>query len=145
MSRSRWPGVALVLLLLCLSLVLCLAYAAAVWPLLRPALAGLWSHPASGTSTGPLVSSAGTGTLRLFGEEPATLDPALVEDSVSAEYVVQIFSGLVALDSNLEVVPDLAERWELSPDGRTYTFFLRQEARFYDGRAVTASDVKYSL
>jgi ABC-type transport system substrate-binding protein len=73
------------------------------------------------------------------------LDPALVEDSVSAEYVVQIFSGLVALNAELEVVPDLAERWELSPDGRTYTFFLRQDARFHDGRAVTASDVKYSL
>jgi oligopeptide transport system substrate-binding protein len=76
------------------------------------------------------VSSAGEGTLRLFGEEPSTLDPALVEDSVSAGYVVQIFSGLVALNSELEVVPDLAERWELSPDGRTYTFFLRQDARF---------------
>jgi oligopeptide transport system substrate-binding protein len=91
------------------------------------------------------VSSVGEGTLRLFGDEPSTLDPALVEDSVSAEYVVQIFSGLVALNAELELVPDLAERWELSPDGRTYTFFLRQDARFHDGRAVTAADFKYSL
>jgi oligopeptide transport system substrate-binding protein len=136
MSRSRWPVVALVLLLLCLLSVLCLTCAAAAW---------LWSRPTSGTSTGPLVSSAGKGTLRLFGDEPTTLDPALVEDSVSAEYVVQIFSGLVALNSKLEVVPDLAERWELSSDGRTYTFFLRQGARFHDGRTVTASDFKYSL
>jgi oligopeptide transport system substrate-binding protein len=143
MSRSRWPVVALVLLLLTLLAVSCLACVAAVW--LRYSVRWGGSRPTSGPSTGPLVSSAGKGTLRLFGEEPSTLDPALVEDSVSAEYVVQIFSGLVALNSELEVVPDLAERWELSPDGRTYTFFLRQEARFHDGRAVTASDVKYSL
>jgi oligopeptide transport system substrate-binding protein len=145
MSRSRWPVVALVLLLLCLLSVLCLTGAAAAWLLLRPASAGLWSRPTSGPGSGPLVSSTGEGTLRLFGEEPSTLDPALVEDSVSAEYVVQIFSGLVTLNSELEVVPDLAERWELSPDGQTYTFFLRPEARFHDGRAVTAADFKYSL
>jgi len=136
MSRSRWPVVALVLLLLCLLLVLCLTCAAAAW---------LWSRPTSGTTTSPLESSPAEGTLRLFGDEPSTLDPALVGDAVSAEYVVQIFSGLVALNAKLEVVPDLAERWELSPDGRTYTFFLRQEARFHDGRAVTAADFKYSL
>lgn len=87
----------------------------------------------------------GQGTLRLAGEEPRTLDPALVEDSVSAEYVVHLFSGLVALNERLEVVPDLAERWEVSPDGRTYTFFLREGARFQNGKEVTAADVKYSL
>jgi oligopeptide transport system substrate-binding protein len=134
MSRSRRP--VLVLLLLCLLSVLCLTCAAAAW---------LWSRPSSGTTGGPLVSSTGGGTLRLYGEEPDTLDPALVEDSVSAQYVVHIFSGLVALNSDLEVVPDLAERWELSPDGRTYTFFLHPEARFHNGRAVTAEDVVYSL
>jgi oligopeptide transport system substrate-binding protein len=91
------------------------------------------------------VRSGDTGTLRLFGAEPRTLDPALVEDAVSAEYVVEIFSGLVTLDARLRVVPDLAERWEVDPDGKTYTFFLREDARFHNGRPVTASDFKYSL
>jgi len=134
MSRSRWPVIALVLLLLCLLSVLCLTCAAAAW---------LWYYPTS--DAGPLVSSGGEGTLRLFGDEPDTLDPALVEDSVSAEYVVHIFGGLVTLSPELDVVPDLADRWEVSRDGRTYTFFLRQDARFHNGRAVTASDFKYSL
>ncbi len=136
MSRSRWSVVVLVVLLLCLLLVLCLTCAAAAW---------LWFYPASDSDTGPLVSSTAEGTLRLFGAEPDTLDPALVEDSVSAEYVVQIFSGLVTLNADLELVPDLAERWETSPDGRVYTFFLRPDARFHDGRPVTAADFKYSL
>jgi len=67
-----------------------------------------------------------------------------VEDAVSAEYVVEVFGGLVSLDAKLQVVPDLAERWDLSADGRTYTFFLRS-AQFHDGSAVTAEDFKYSL
>ena len=55
-------------------------------------------------------------TLRVHGAPPTSLDPALVSDSVSWSYLIQIFSGLVRLDDRLEVVPDLAERWELSPD-----------------------------
>lgn len=137
MSRSRWPALVLVLLLLCLVTVLCLTCAAAGWFLSRP---GSGVRPLL-----PSVRSGDRGTLRLFGEEPQTLDPALVEDVVSAEYVVEIFSGLVTLNEKLEVVPDLAERWEVSADGRTYTFFLRQDARFHNGRPVTATDFKYSL
>jgi len=91
------------------------------------------------------VRPGDSGTLRLFSAEPRTLDPALVEDSVSAEYVVEIFSGLVTLNEELEVVRDLAERWEVSPDGKAYTFFLREGARFHNGRPVTATDFKYSL
>ena len=73
------------------------------------------------------------------------MDPALVEDAVSAEYVVHVFGGLVTLDEALRVVPDVAAGWEISPDGRTYTFSLREDARFHNGRPVTASDFQYSL
>ena len=85
------------------------------------------------------------GVLRLAGGLPPTLDPALVQDSTSAEYIVHLFSGLVRLNSELEIVPDLAERWELSEDGRVYTFYLRPDAVFADGRAITSSDLIYSL
>jgi ABC-type transport system substrate-binding protein len=93
----------------------------------------------------PAAEARLEGELRLSGVEPVTLDPALVQDASSAVYIVEIFGGLVTLDANLEVAPDLAERWRVSDDGRTYTFELRRDASFQDGRPVTAADVRYSL
>lgn len=93
-------------------------------------------------------SAAGKNVLRLPGRgagDPPTLDPALASDADSAIYIVEIFSGLVTLDKNLKVVPDIAEKWEISSDGKTFTFFLRKEVKFHDGRPVTAQDFKYSL
>jgi ABC-type transport system substrate-binding protein len=83
--------------------------------------------------------------LNLPGGEPPTLDPALTQDATSATYIVEIFSGLVTLDPNLEVVPDIAESWELSDDGTTYTFYLRDDVKFHDGKPVTTQDFKYSI
>jgi oligopeptide transport system substrate-binding protein len=80
----------------------------------------------------------------MFGVDPITLDPAVSAEMTSHEYVAQIFGGLVRLDDNLESVPDIAERWEISEDGRTYTFYLREDVTFHDGKGVTAGDFKYS-
>jgi ABC-type transport system substrate-binding protein len=88
---------------------------------------------------------SGKNALRLPGGEPPTLDPALTGDAESAVYVAEIFSGLVMLDSNLKVAPDIAEKWEISDDRKVYTFYLRKEAKFHDGRPVTAQDFKYSI
>jgi oligopeptide transport system substrate-binding protein len=57
----------------------------------------------------------------------------------------RVFSGLVSFDPQLNLTPDLAESWDVSDDGMTYTFKLRQNARFHSGRPVTAQDVVYSL
>jgi len=84
-------------------------------------------------------------TLNLPGGEPPTLDPALTQDATSATYIVEIFSGLVTLSRDLEVVPDIAENWELSDVGTTYTFHLRDDVKFHDGKPVTAQDFKYSI
>jgi len=84
-------------------------------------------------------------TLNLPGAEPPTLDPALTQDATSAGYIVEIFSGLVTLDRDLEVVPDIAESWALSDDGTTHTFHLRHDVKFHDGKPVTAQDFKYSI
>jgi ABC-type transport system substrate-binding protein len=84
-------------------------------------------------------------TLRVRGGQPQTLDPAMSNDSVSWTYLIQIYSGLVRLNGQLEVVPDLAERWDLSSDGRTYTFRLRPGIRFHSGREVVAGDFKYAM
>jgi oligopeptide transport system substrate-binding protein len=75
----------------------------------------------------------------------SSLDPQLIGDATSARYAAQIFGGLVALDRNLEIVPDLAERWEISPDGKVYTFHIREDARFHSGKPVTAEDVRYTI
>ncbi|MBU0490459.1 MAG: peptide ABC transporter substrate-binding protein [Chloroflexi bacterium] len=83
--------------------------------------------------------------LRLVGDDPDTLDPALAGDVDSSTYILQIFSGLVSLDADLNVVPDIAERWTVSEDGTVYTFDLRHGVVFHDGKPVTAQDVKYSI
>ncbi|MFC1995477.1 peptide ABC transporter substrate-binding protein [Chloroflexota bacterium] len=87
---------------------------------------------------------AAEGELSLYGIDPLTLDPAVSGEMTSHEYIVQLFSGLVRLDDNLEPEPDIAERWQVSNSGRTYTFFLRHEVSFHNGREVKAGDFKYS-
>lgn len=83
-------------------------------------------------------------TLTLVDAGPMTLDPAISQEVSSHSYIMQIFSGLVALDENMEPVGDIAERWDISDDGETYTFHLRQDVSFHDGKKVTATDLKYS-
>jgi len=86
----------------------------------------------------------GEDTLRLWDTGPVTLDPAISADMSSHLYVTQIFSGLVRLDHELNIVPDIAENWELSSDNKTYIFHLRQGVKFHNGRDVKAADFKYS-
>jgi len=87
---------------------------------------------------------SGQGVLNLWDTGPLTLDPAISADMSSHAYVMQIFSGLVRLDQELNIVPDIAESWEESLDGKTYTFHLRQGVKFHNGRDVKAADFKYS-
>jgi oligopeptide transport system substrate-binding protein len=95
--------------------------------------------------TAVVVPSTGAGgTLNLYGIDPITLDPAVAGEATSHEYIVQIFSGLVCLDDNLQPAPDIARDWQVSEAGRTYTFYLRKGVRFQDGRGVKAGDFKYS-
>src|SRR6266851_5054236 len=82
---------------------------------------------------------------RIIGGSPITLDPALVTDVYGHTIVNQIFDGLIQFDANLKPVPALAEFWEGSRDGRTWTFTLRQGVKFHNGREVTAQDVVYSF
>jgi len=86
----------------------------------------------------------GEGTLHLWGTDPVTLDPAISSEMTSHSYITQIFSGLVRLNDELEVIPDIAERWQKSQDGRTYTFYIRHGVKFHNGREVRAADFKYS-
>ena len=96
--------------------------------------------------TGAPVDIAVPGELRLYSPAaPETLDPAIVQDATSHRFVSLIFSGLVTLNSKLEVVPDLAERWDVDPSGTVYTFYLNKGAKFHNGQPVTARDIVYSI
>ena len=86
------------------------------------------------------------GTLRMvFVSDPPTLDPAHATDLTSSAVIRQVFDALLELDEHLAPTPALAERWNVSPDQRTYTFHLRRGAKFHTGREVRATDVKYSF
>ncbi len=82
-------------------------------------------------------------TLSLDAGEAEELDPALTHVGPSGA-IGDLFRGLVVLDPSLQIRPALAERWEVSPDGAVYTFFLNPQARFHNGRPVTADDVLFS-
>src|SRR3989304_5787864 len=87
------------------------------------------------------------GELRPAGPDPLPLDPACTSDVGSAEYIMEIFSGLVTFDRDLKLVPDIAESLpQISDDGTVYTFHLRRGVKFHDGsRPVTADDFKFSM
>jgi peptide/nickel transport system substrate-binding protein/oligopeptide transport system substrate-binding protein len=74
-----------------------------------------------------------------------TLDPARAARISEISIAEQIYDGLTALDENLNVVPALARYWEISQEGKVYTFELRPDARFHNGRPVTAEDCVYSF
>lgn len=77
--------------------------------------------------------------------EPKTLDPHKVVDAVSVEYVMEVFGGLVTINPDFVPCPDLAERWEVAQDGTVYIFHLNRDARFHNGKRVTAHDFKNSI
>lgn len=79
-------------------------------------------------------------TLVLLGSQPRTLDPAKTLAGPDGP-IGHIFSGLVMLNPDLQIEPDLAAGWQVSDDGLVYTFYLRKNAVFHDGRPVLAEDV----
>jgi peptide/nickel transport system substrate-binding protein len=80
------------------------------------------------------------------GNDIANLDAALIADVESAIVATQVCQGLVKMKADsVEVEPDLAERWEVSPDGRTYTFTLRQGVKFHDGTPCDSAAVRFSV
>lgn len=76
--------------------------------------------------------------------EPSTLDPALSTGLPESQVELQIFEGLVRLDSKDLPQPGVAKSWDISEDGLTYTFHLREDAKWSDGSKVTAKDFAYA-
>ncbi len=82
---------------------------------------------------------------RPLGGDPATLDPARIDDIYSRSVAQQIFDGLVTFDQTLAITPALAQYWKASRDGLIWTFTLRKGVKFHHGREVTADDVVFSF
>ncbi len=90
------------------------------------------------------------GTLA-YGEygRPATLDPITSNEMISLRLSELIFNGLVGINEKQEIVPELAEKWDRSVDGRTYTFYLRKDVTWHpkegeEPKPFTADDVIFT-
>ena len=79
------------------------------------------------------------------GEEPQTLDPHLAEGLPAAHILRDLFEGLTAESPEGRIVPGAAIRWNISRDGKTYTFYLRRDAYWSNGDPVTANDFVFGL
>ena len=81
----------------------------------------------------------------LNGGEPESLDPAVIVAQVDMRIIQGLFEGLTRFDpKTARAIPGLAERWDISPDGKTYTFHLRTNLVWSTGGPITADDVVYS-
>ncbi len=102
---------------------------------------------------GPRFKAAGAqvprngGTLRFAVQDQVrTLDPTIGADEISNYMLHSLFDTLVDFAPNgIDIVPRLAERWDISPDRRIYRFTLRPHITFHDGAPITAANIKYSL
>jgi ABC-type transport system substrate-binding protein len=102
---------------------------------LLPSVAGAQDTPAKG---GDIVVT--------YKDDITTLDPAIGYDWVNWSMIKSLFSRLMDYEpGTAKLIPSLAESFEVSPDGLTYTFKLRPGVKFSNGRTVVASDVKYSI
>lgn len=79
-----------------------------------------------------------------LGGEPYTLDPAFASDTTSYWVIDHLYEGLFTYDKNGKVVKGTASKVEVSEDGKTYTFTIRDDAKWSNGAAVTANDFEYS-
>jgi len=115
--------------------------------LLGLALTGVLAASAVGCGGGSSSSGGGGDTL-VFGAsaDPAILDGPFVSDGESLRVIRQVFEGLVTTkEGSTDIKPALAKSWDVSPDGKTYTFHLRDGVKFQDGTDFNADAVCYNF
>ncbi|HHJ63746.1 MAG TPA: ABC transporter substrate-binding protein [Aquifex aeolicus] len=97
-------------------------------------------------SFSPTAGTEGGTLYFILNGDPKTLNPALAQETTSTAVIGDLFSGLTRLNlKTMEVKPDLALRWEVSEDGRVWTFYLRRDVRWSDGTPFTADDVVFTF
>jgi len=92
----------------------------------------------------PFSANADAVLHRPLETEPDSLDPPKTSSTVGGTVEADLFEGLVSLDSRGKIIPGVAERWERAPDGVTYIFHLRADARWSNGDPMTADDFVYT-
>lgn len=80
-----------------------------------------------------------------LGGEVSILNPILSTDTTSSAVEGTIFSGMTRINEKLEVIPDLAKAWKVSKDGKVWTFYLRKDVKWHDGKPFTADDVVFTF
>jgi peptide/nickel transport system substrate-binding protein len=120
--------------------------------LLPGALAGCsrskQEEPSSAESRAPSdPGKPAPGDLLILGSigDASNLIPMMASDSASHDVSALIFNGLVKYDKDLKLIGDLAESWEVSPDGLVITFHLRRGVKWQDGREFTAEDILFGF
>lgn len=101
-----------------------------------------------GCSKGNFSERASAGKETVFRypiPELTVLDPAKVQDGDTIDVLQQVYEGMVKWDADSKPAPNLAESWDISKDGKVYTFHLKKGVKFHNGREVTADDFKYSM
>ena len=78
------------------------------------------------------------------GSEPKSIDPQLASESSGSAIIYDTFEGLTTLGMDASILPGVAEKWDISEDGKTYTFHLRNNAKWSNGDPVTAHDFVYA-
>ena len=81
---------------------------------------------------------------RSNGSEPKSIDPQLATENAGSAIIYDNFEGLTTTNAKGEVIPGVAEKWEVSDDGKIYTFHLRDNAKWSNGEPVTADDFVYA-
>ncbi|MCV0403597.1 MAG: peptide ABC transporter substrate-binding protein [Chloroflexi bacterium] len=97
----------------------------------------------SASIPGGTIRAAGP-PLRYLAGPPGTLDPAFIADAADVQLLLQLYAGLTRLDETGEPYPSLASGWEISPDGLTYEFDIRDDLEFSDGSPLVADDIRRS-
>lgn len=116
------------------------------WSVLFIGFIGLWyqlgslgsAYLMTGPRAGGIYSEGMVGTIK-------TINPILPEGEVSSDVSSLIFSGLTRINAKGNIEGDLANNWEISADGKTYTFHLRSGVKWHDGSPFTAQDVLFTL
>ena len=111
-----------------------------VFLMILPALV-LWTFGGNGNA----VAGPAKRELRVTFAWPTYIDPAVGSDFSSSSSLINLYDSLVYPTPEGGVIPHVAERWETSPDGLTWTFYLRKGVKFHDGSELTAEDVAFSM
>jgi len=113
----------------------------------QPTVASAQATVATGSSVAQASGTPKRGGVLIVGRttDTTSLEPHKDASAGRAWTTQLMYSYVVQTDKNLHIQPDLAEKWDISPDGKTYTFSVRKGVTFHNGRELVATDIKYSL